>query len=179
MAQTSYPTAPSIAIEGMLANLSPHTIESRTNSASAAQISFGKLVKEDTLAPAVGVQPCTSAIDVPAGIAVHSHAYERGTELDASGVKPTGSINMLRKGPLYVLAGATIATGDRLAYNPTTEKFVPTHVGHHDRHHRASCGARSGCCRWPVCGRLRFHQQALTPREPSSGPEDDHHGSIR
>jgi len=32
MAQTSYPTAPSIAIEGMLANLSPHTIESRTNS---------------------------------------------------------------------------------------------------------------------------------------------------
>ena len=128
MAQTSYPTAPSIAIEGMLANLSPHTIESRTNSDSAAQISFGKLVKEDTLAPAVGVQPCTSAIDVPAGIAVHSHAYERGTELDASGVKPTGSINMLRKGPLYVLAGATIATGDRLADTPTTEKFVPTHT---------------------------------------------------
>lgn len=128
MAQTSYPTAPSIAIEGMLANLSPHTIESRTNSDSSAQISFGKLVKEDTLAPAVGVQPCTFTTDVPAGVAVHSHAYERGTELDASGVKPTGSINMLRKGPLYVLAGATIATGDRLAYNPTTKKFVPTHT---------------------------------------------------
>ena len=128
MAQTSYPTAPSIAIEGMLANLSPHTIESRTNSDSSAQISFGKLVKEDTLAPAVGVQPCTFPTDVPAGIAVHSHAYERGTGLDASGVKPTGSINMLRKGPLYVLAGATIATGDRLAYNPTTGKFVPTHT---------------------------------------------------
>ena len=128
MAQTSYPTAPSIAIEGMLANLSPHTIESRTNSDSYAQISFGKLVKEDTLVPAVGVQPCTFATDVPAGIAVHSHAYERGTELDASGVKPTGSINMLRKGQIYVLAGATIATGDRLAYNPTTKKFVPTHT---------------------------------------------------
>lgn len=128
MAQTAYPLVPPVAIEGQLADLADSTVESRSNTDASLSIGFGKLVKEDSLAPATGCQPCTLAADVPFAVVSHSHAYERLTELDANGVRPYGEVNCVRRGRVYVLAGATIATGDRLAYNPATKKFVPAHV---------------------------------------------------
>lgn len=128
MAQTSYPLAPPVAIEGMFADLADSTVESRANTNLTNSIGFGKLVKEDILAPATGCEPCVVAADVPFAVVLHSHAYERLNELDADGVRPYGEVNCVRRGRVYVLAGGTIAPGDRLAYNPTTKKFLATHM---------------------------------------------------
>jgi hypothetical protein len=109
MSQTSYSSTMSFGIEGQLADNGANDVLSKVNGA-AAEIEFGMGVIRGASDEAV-ILP-SAETDVIIGIALHSHAYALGTELD-TGIEEEGSVSMLRKGRVLVLVEEAVTAGDR------------------------------------------------------------------
>jgi hypothetical protein len=98
------------AYAGMIADLTDGArIVAARNSESSTELRFGSCVIRDS----DSLSPTTSIANVkyPAatsfrafGLIVHSHGYDNGPNgtLGTSGVKPDGTVNVMRRGLLYV-----------------------------------------------------------------------------
>lgn len=122
--QTAISTNPAIGYAGML-DSGAHDIVSGISGETAASIPFGVAVVWDPAAPVSDIH-CTlpaNQTDKVRGIVVHRHYYARvwtdangndHGELDADGLRPGVSLNILRKGRILVRAEKAVSPGDRL-----------------------------------------------------------------
>lgn len=115
--QTTYTQDPAIALEGQLADeqQSPVIISMRNNEATA-EMAFGLAVVFEGSTDDQGALAPDAITEDVAGIVIHSHAYERGENgtLGETGVKPGGTLNVLRKGRIWVKPETSVSPGDRL-----------------------------------------------------------------
>jgi len=99
--QTSVDDRQAVAFAGVYEKNAPGTdIASYANGEASAEIPFGVMVAHDTDPNEVDL--FTDQNDVPAGIAVHSHAYAKDQELGDTGLKPNAIVQVLRKGRVWV-----------------------------------------------------------------------------
>ena len=112
--QTTYSQSMAAAYVGQLADNAGHLIKPCTNGEVSASIPFGYAVKfgvldNEALLP-------TAETSKIVGIVVHSHAYGVSPygDLDTTGVKIDGNLNVLRKGRIWVTAEDACVPGDRL-----------------------------------------------------------------
>jgi len=105
------------AFPGMLADLAlvKHA-ESLVQGEASAEVPFGGGVVQGTASVLAGT-PDKAILPVDAnskilGVVMHSHAFNRETQLGTVGVKPTNLISVLRKGSIYVLwEGGAVTKG--------------------------------------------------------------------
>lgn len=117
--QSSYAYSAAIAIEGALADGAAHEVLSMVSEEATAEIPFGVAVVFNQLEAGDvdngAVVP--DAIDeIVAGIVVHQNVYSVGSggELGDTGLKPGATLNVLRKGRIWVKAEDAVVPGDRL-----------------------------------------------------------------
>lgn len=135
--QTSYPADMQPGFLGMLADCCPREVESVVNSEASASIPFGFLVKKGTGdGTAINLaSPDTAA--VPSGIILAAHNYAKGDHLpglDAVGLTPKTTMNLMRYGRIWVIAGTGGVTRDqRLYYRTLTaagnQRWVASAIG--------------------------------------------------
>ncbi len=123
--QTSVSTTPAVAFKGMLADDADNQILTMKNAEATASIPFGNVVSFKTSSPGSdkdAILP-TSSAEKFIGIVVHKHNYERtwtlpdGTvagELDSVGLVPGVTMNVLRKGRIWVQPETAVVPGDPL-----------------------------------------------------------------
>lgn len=114
--QSTYGFNMTAAIEGQLADDGDHDIIPMRNVEASASIAFGRGVKFGGTSDDAGCKLPSAETDKIAGITVHSHAYGVSPygDLDSTGVKVGGILNVLRKGRIWVVAEDGCAPGDRL-----------------------------------------------------------------
>lgn len=106
--QTSVATQ-SDGLPGMLADMANKYAIGRRNIA-AAEIPMGAAVKIGT-DPDVDVAVPTAQSSVIHGVALHSHAYAKDTELGTVGLKQYVSVSVLRKGVVKVYCSEQVVVG--------------------------------------------------------------------
>lgn len=125
MSQLSYPVLMSIGFAGLIADAGSHMIESSVNAEASASLPFGDPVRQGVLdGESLAVTADTQVIK---GLIAHSHAYAKGDHLpglDGVGLTPKTTLNVMRWGRIFVVAGATVAAGTRLFYNTVTRRWV-------------------------------------------------------
>lgn len=109
--QTSYLTAFAAAYAGMLGDANPISTTNKVNSEASAEIPFGSGVKQG-VADGAALLPAAQADDI-IGVVLHSHAYERVTELGTTGLKVGVQMNLLTKGTVWLLVEEAVVAGDR------------------------------------------------------------------
>lgn len=112
---TSYSEMPR-AFEGQLADIRENEVDSYTQGEASAEIPFGVAVAEGTAGtPASGIpNECINMVDansVVAGAVVHSHAYNRETQLGTTGIKPDQQVSVLRRGRIYMRHEGAVSKG--------------------------------------------------------------------
>lgn len=107
-----------IGIPGQLADL--HTAEfgdvvSATNEEAAAELRFGIMVKQGTVATDPDlVKVMTATNNVLAGITVFAHNFAKPVQLGDTGLKPGVTFGLLRKGRIYVLTEDAVDPSDEV-----------------------------------------------------------------
>lgn len=112
--QTSVAAA-AIAIAGQLADNGFKFVESRISTEASAEIPFGTMVTWGTSKDTDALKLNTSAaamVGKLAGVVVFEQAYAKDTELGTTGLKPGATLNLLRRGRIYVLPEESVAPGD-------------------------------------------------------------------
>lgn len=123
--QTTFSDAPAVGYAGMLDSNVAHDIVTMINAEASASMPFGTGIVFKGTSPTTAKDALLPATenDVPVGILVHSHNYARtwtndaGTvygELDSTGVKPGGMLNILRRGRILVICEDGCEIGDKL-----------------------------------------------------------------
>lgn len=123
--QTTYSDKPAIGYVGMLDSNVAHDIITLKNAEASASIAFGLAVKfKDTVTTDKDAVLPAAQADLVIGVVAHSHNYaaawtDVGTgttygELDATGVKPGGFLNVLRRGRILVTCASGCEAGDKL-----------------------------------------------------------------
>jgi len=110
--QTTYAAA-AVALEGQLFGDGPHDVRTMINQEASAEVPFGHGVKFEGSTEDLGALLPTAETSVIAGIVAHSHAYA-DDELGTTGVLPGATLNVLRKGKIWVAVEDGCAPGDRL-----------------------------------------------------------------
>lgn len=111
--QTSYSTNLTAALEGQLADAGPHDIITMVNNEASAEMAFGLAVCFEGSTDDKGALAPDATTDKIAGILVRSHAYAQ-SDLGDTGVVPGGTLNVLRKGRVWVKPETAVVPGDRL-----------------------------------------------------------------
>ena len=112
----TYRTDPAPAFEGMVADMSNAVIVSRT---AEAAIGFGKAVARGTEAHTT--RAVTTGDTEILGVSVRSQA----TDAESANEYPVNdTAAVMRKGPIWVKAGATVAVGDPVKVTVDTGAFV-------------------------------------------------------
>lgn len=111
--QTTYSQSMTAAFAGMLADGSANDCIAMRNDEETASIAFGRAVKFGSATDGTSAVLPAAETDVVAGLVVHSHAYA-SNELDSTGVKVGGILNVLRKGRIWVTVEDAVVPGDRL-----------------------------------------------------------------
>ena len=96
---------------GMLTG-SDHVIEPCTNEEASASLPFGVMIKNGTAGANLLGKLLTATSEKFAGIVVHNHAYNRDTEVNATGMMPKSTFGILRRGQIHVLLEENVAVGD-------------------------------------------------------------------
>lgn len=111
--QTAYASAHAVGLAGQIATTDPTNIDSKTN-ASATAIAFGTLVDYGT-----GDNECVphAATGKPVGIAIIDPTLPA---LNADTYKRYDSVNILRRGVVWVTVGAAVEEGDPVYYVDAT-----------------------------------------------------------
>lgn len=122
MSQTSYSYTMSAAIAGMLADASPKAVDTGINKDSAS-VPFGVFVAFKSGQDA-GDQACampSGSTDKLKGVVLYSNQYAvdwtdpsgaHHGELDATGLRAGASLNVLRRGRVYMTSESNFAYGD-------------------------------------------------------------------
>lgn len=112
----NYRTDPVVAYVGMVADMSNAVIVSKT---AEAAIGFGKAVARGTDSNSARVVEAGDTAIL--GISVRSQA----TDAESANEYPENdTAAVMRKGPIWVTAGGTVAEGDPVSVNVTTGAFV-------------------------------------------------------
>lgn len=120
--QTTYNLAPPVAFAGMLADIGNNDVVCMINKESAASMPFGFAVCFQGSTVDKGALNPDATTDKIAGLVVHSHAYAdtalglgtAGAGTAVKGVLPGQTINVLRKGRMWVKVEEAVVPGDRL-----------------------------------------------------------------
>jgi hypothetical protein len=123
--QTTFSRDPAIGYAGMLDSNVTHDILTMVNAEASASIAFGRAVKfKDTVTTDKDAVLPKAQADKLIGIVVHSHNYAAAWtdvtsnttygELDSVGIKPTGMLNVLRRGRILVVCEDGCEAGDKL-----------------------------------------------------------------
>jgi len=115
--QTSVDDAQVVAFAGKVETSGITDIRSFVNGEATAEIPFGRMVAHDTADNEVDMM--ASNADVPAGIAVHSHAYAKDDELGDTGIKPNMVVSVLRRGRVWVNTEDLAGYDDAVRYRCT------------------------------------------------------------
>ena len=122
MSQTSYNMSMAVAFAGLLADLTPHSIESFM---AENAIPFGCAVVKGTAVDQVKLPTVTGAVF--RGIAVHTHAIPQpATPVGYPVSQPVG---VLRKGRIWVPVSAAVAVDATPYFNFTTGIFSSSNTG--------------------------------------------------
>ena len=100
---------------GMLYGTGPKQVESFVQGEASAEVPFGAVVAQGTAGSAGTPDKAILMVDansVPVGVLIHSHAYNRETQLGTTGVKPTNVIDVMRKGRIYALFEGSVTKGN-------------------------------------------------------------------
>ncbi len=112
--QTSVAAA-AAGFAGMLADATPHQIDSRVSEEASAEIPFGVMVirgtDEDNGALLLNTSSAAMA-PLLAGIVVHTQNYAKPTQLGDTGLKPGVMLNLLQKGRIWVTTEDACDPGD-------------------------------------------------------------------
>lgn len=109
--QTSYSSAMTAAFAGK-ADRIDSCITMRND--QSASIPFGRAVNFASATDPMSAELPDDAADIIAGIVIHSHAYAKDEQLDATGVVDGELLNVLRKGRVWVTCPSGCSVGDRL-----------------------------------------------------------------
>jgi hypothetical protein len=111
--QSSYSSQLTKAIEGQLADAGAHDVLSMVNNEAAAEMGFGLAVCFEGSTDDQGALAPDDVTDKIAGILMHSHDYSQ-SDLGDTGLLPGATLNILRKGRIWVRPEEAVAPGDRL-----------------------------------------------------------------
>ncbi len=126
MAQTTYNTSQSAAFAGMSdSGFSPQDVATGFNEETSA-IPFGILLKTGTADNQVKLYTQGAT---PAGLAMHTHAYSNRDLSGTNGVATLESVNVMRKGRMWVLAEGTVAKGGLVYARHTSDGGSNTQLG--------------------------------------------------
>lgn len=117
--QTSLTTSFPVGVAGQLAD--EHTAQfgdvvTRTNG-GAAEMRFGIFTKRGASGDLAALLAANT--DVPDGVVVHNHMYDYPTERGDTGLKQYATLDLLRKGRVYVLLETDVAIGDEVHVRAT------------------------------------------------------------
>lgn len=114
--QSSYTQNMTKAFAGMLADSGDHDVIAMRNDEASASIAFGRAVKFGSTTDGTSAKLPDSENAVIAGIVMHSHAYSNSPngDLDSTGLKVGATMNVLRKGRMWVTVEDAVIPGDRL-----------------------------------------------------------------
>lgn len=122
MSQTSYSQYQGGPFSGMLADNSGHEVETGINMEASASIPFGRFVAWKTGAPDdKGAKLPAASTDILKGVVMHAHHYapvwtDRDSvvhgELDGTGLVPGATLEVLRRGRIYMESETAFAYGD-------------------------------------------------------------------
>jgi hypothetical protein len=115
--QSTFNAAPAVAYRGMLAVGGPQAeVLTMVNNEASAEMAFGLAVAFEGSTDDNGALAPDATSDVIAGILVHSHDYSNSADglLGTTGVKPTGRLNVLRRGWIWVKVEEAVVPGDRM-----------------------------------------------------------------
>jgi hypothetical protein len=111
--QTTYNASLTPAFAGMLADSEDVSVLSMFNDEASASVAFGRAVMFGSVSNKASAKlPTSESVDI-AGIVMHSHAYAK-SDLDAVGLLPDATMNVLRKGKIWVTVEDAVQPGDRL-----------------------------------------------------------------
>lgn len=118
--QTSYGTSMSRAIEGALADNSPHRVDAYFSEEASAAIAFGRAVKRGTVDGAALLPSAES--DVIVGIVLHTDQYTTGADGDlkqdgtawTNGLRPGSVLSVLTEGTIWAVPRTAVVPGSRL-----------------------------------------------------------------
>lgn len=124
--QTAVTSAPLIGVPGQLSTLqsvSDSVVRSATSEEASTSIPFGRLVVRGTATD--GVKLPAAQEDKIAGVVVFAQNYAKSDgdhvgQLDANGLTPGTTFDLLRTGSIFVLATDTCAPGDAVLYQAET-----------------------------------------------------------
>lgn len=106
MSQTSYSDTQSTAFSGLLEG-GDNDVRSFKQSEASAEVPFGVMVCQGASADAALLM--VDGNSVPVGAVVHSHTYDKTTELGTSGIKPLNMLSVLNKGRIWVAVEDAVA----------------------------------------------------------------------
>lgn len=116
--QSSYPLAPAIGYNGMLATGGDSMVLTALNAEASAEIAFGRGVAFKLSSPTTDYDVLLPAANTDKifGIAVHSHSHSSAPDGDLGtvGIKPDGTFDVIRSGLIMVVCENGCAVGDRL-----------------------------------------------------------------
>lgn len=113
--QTAVNSAMAIGIPGQLADFQSNAdavVDTGTSEETSANIPFGVFVQHGTADD--GVLLISGAGPDLAGIVVHSHSFERLTELADDGLKPGATFGVLKKGRVFVTVNTDVLMTDEV-----------------------------------------------------------------
>lgn len=112
--QNTYNKKRAFAYEGMLVDGSHNDIAPMRNDEASAEIAFGVAVKFDSTSDEQSAKLLTAITgELVAGITILQHSYA-SSQLGDDGVKAGESLNIMRKGRIWVICEDGCNVGDRL-----------------------------------------------------------------
>jgi hypothetical protein len=114
--QTTYNFPSARAFAGMLVDSGNADVKTMRNDEVSAEIPFGTAVIFGSATDEDSAKLPSAETDAVAGIVLHDYNYQPGIDLGDTGVKPGVTINVLRKGRVWVVArkGAVVLGVSRL-----------------------------------------------------------------
>lgn len=114
-AQSTYNEEMTEGFEGMLDPKSHPQVLTMRNDEASAEIAFGRAVKYASATDANSAKLLTAITgEVVPGILIHSHAYDKDTDLGDTGVLPDRVLNILTQGRVLVVCENGCIPGDNL-----------------------------------------------------------------
>lgn len=90
-------------------------VESYIQGEASAEIPFGAVVAEGTASTTDGTPDkaiqMVNGSSVVAGVLLHSHAYDRESQLGTTGLKPQNLMSVMKRGQVYALLEGTCTKG--------------------------------------------------------------------
>jgi hypothetical protein len=118
MSQTTLASQTVAPFEGCVVDVVPGGMATATSAEASSEIPFGVCVQNGASDDLALLLAGAAALDL-IGIAAHSHAHAKDTELGTTGLKPKTTFNLLRKGRIYVFSEEAVTPADTVRVRHT------------------------------------------------------------